>query len=322
MRRTLLDLLQENKSDKSFPAKKPDFFYFSDALPYWSKDGISKRPVSELESELHFAWRETPDVFRQTNRSLLTTSDADLIIENHLSFPDKLLSKLCLHKMSNVAGMSVFAKDAMSVGEFLCLYAGELRNPPSQDDHSYPYGCNHFNRLFLTATDEKKYSRNLSKHSMHSNDKYRKKAIGLVDAGKSGNISRFMQHLPTEAELKIMGINEKLLPQIATANIEFEDATYMDQDVMLLRTTRTITPSEQIGFSYGLDYWLNSGLPFFLFNKNGEPYIQITLRVSYNQKIEIAKEYLPAARKDLDECAMEKRCEEKSRDNRYGFVKF
>lgn len=304
MRRTLLDLLHENKTDKSFPSKKPDTIYFSDDLPSLCKENISKRPITELESELFFSWRETPDVFRQTDNSVLTVSDTDLIIEKHLSFPDKLLSKLCLHKMSNAAGMSVFAKDTMSAGEFLCLYAGELRNPPSQDDHSYPYGCNHFNRLFLTAAEEKKYYRNLYKHSMYSNYKYRKNATGLVDASKSGNISRFMQHLPTDTELKIMDINEKLIPQIATENIEFEDVSYMDQDVMLLRTTRIIMSGEQVGFSYGLDYWLNSRLPFFLFNKKGEPYIKITLRVSYNQRIEIVKEYLPVARKDFDEYSM------------------
>lgn len=299
MRRTLLDLLRENEFDKSVQTKKPATIYFSDKLANVGKKKISKRLVSELETELNFSWRETPDVFRKTENTLVAISDRDLEIQRHLDFPEKLLSKLCLHKMNNAAGMSVFTMEAMNSGEFVCLYAGELRNPPGQEDYSYPYGCSHFNRLFLTASEEKKYLRNLSKHSIFSNDKYREKAIGLIDADKSGNISRFMQHLPTEIDLKKMGIPEKLIPHIATANIEFEDATYMDQDVVVLRTTRSIAKNEQVGPSYEFGYWLNKS--FFLFNKKGDPYIKIKPRISYNEKLEVSKKYLPAAKKDLNE---------------------
>lgn len=98
---------------------------------------------------------------------------------------------------------------------------------------------------------------------------------GFIDAKNYGNISRFIQDLPTEDEIKeLYKLRTRKLNTIATANIKGLLSYCNNVPVVYLVATREIQPGEQLGFSYGRGYWsraeLIKNIKRFLFDKNGQ----------------------------------------------------
>ncbi len=99
-----------------------------------------------------------------------------------------------------------------------------------------------------------------------------------IDAKTEGGISRFLQHLPkdTKSTLDDEVMNNAKLrtaieaAHVATANIDYQFVTINQKSLCCFVSNQTIEAGEQLGISYGLDYWLSRKVQPCYFNKNGE----------------------------------------------------
>ena len=175
-------------------------------------------------------------------------------LAKHLTEPRQ---DLIVAKMSDNVGCGVFLNpkaDVIEVDEIIAIYAG-------------------FYKSFDDRKEHEDYAFDLPQHPIFSLKNQLNS--GFVDAKHVGNISRFIQDLPTQEELKdLYQLPAKKLSCIATANIKGVLTYYKNFPVIYLIATRKIQPSEQLGFSYGKGYWaraeLLKNIKRFLFDNNGQ----------------------------------------------------
>ncbi len=93
----------------------------------------------------------------------------------------------------------------------------------------------------------------------------------IITAKRSGNITRFIQDLPGNDELRgIKGLSSSDLARIATANLIIRPrpigrGCYFVELVCI----KQINPGEQLGFSYGSGYWAERKIQRAVFDQQG-----------------------------------------------------
>ena len=121
-----------------------------------------------------------------------------------------------------IKGRGVFATQAIAKGTLIGEYGGVLRveNPVGDIENKY-----------VLATD---FS-------------YRNKSL-IVDAEKSGNFSRFLNH------------SSGAIEQLGGVNVLFIDLVLDGRPLFAIFAARDILPNEQLLFDYGEGYWQGLGI--------------------------------------------------------------
>lgn len=101
------------------------------------------------------------------------------------------------------------------------------------------------------------------------------RAYGHVDTERYGGIARFIQSMPEQEELSEFKFSrEETRAEIATANLEVRNLFYQGMPVAVFIAATDIKPGEQLGYSYGSNYWTQAecelGNRQLLFDKKGE----------------------------------------------------
>lgn len=164
--------------------------------------------------------------------------------------------RMAICKINDKVGYGVFATDEIPKGAFVGIYTGAISNKTQKEieQATAPYA-------FAVKPKEEK-------------------GLGVsLDAIEYGNITRFFQHLPLEEEREdrldqlITDFEFKKPEQareVATANLQQCMVTYYGIPVNVFQTIRAIHKNEQLGFSYGLEYWISCANCPSLFNKKGD----------------------------------------------------
>lgn len=101
----------------------------------------------------------------------------------------------------------------------------------------------------------------------------------VIDSQSSGNISRFMPHLPHQHELDSLGLSDKDRSIIATVNVTKKAIKLGFKEIILFYVEQDILAEEIIGFSYGRSFWTLKDYSFWLLQKNGNKFA----KVKYNK---------------------------------------
>ena len=153
----------------------------------------------------------------------------------HIPAPEMILNPDCyeVRELDHGLGCGVFARLPIPKGTIIAQYTGELKNKQTVLRQFFEYGVG------WACGDQ------------------------IIDGGKIGNITRFINHFPQGHESTLVYRNSPDMidynSEVATQNI------YMDEN-MVCRTEREILAGEQLGFDYGDKYWnaLSSRPMFFL----------------------------------------------------------
>jgi thioesterase domain-containing protein len=143
-------------------------------------------------------------------------------------------SMLALTFMGESIGFGVFARQDIPKHTLVCIYSGEVQSG-RQVDHN------------LNTHDYVFYTGNFR-----------------VVAEYFRGMASFMRHLPEDKELFAEDKD-----QYASTNVMPEFIVVNEIPMIVLVSLRDIKQHEQIGFSFGADYWKQRGSPLF-FNRNGE----------------------------------------------------
>lgn len=138
------------------------------------------------------------------------------------------LEALYLGKVSERTGWGVFARQFIPKGTVLGYYVGEIKNLSHIEQKNYEYG------LSLRLKDEDQ----------------------CLDAQNVGNITRFFQHFPSQAELAECYAfpSSHFEEKVMTENV----AIRIQDNKIYFYTIKDIYPGRPVGFSYGMAYWENS----------------------------------------------------------------
>ena len=173
-------------------------------------------------------------------------------------------------------GFGTIARRAFKLEEVGTYYAGKLYlkdSPPSSNKYTFN----------VTIATEPSY---LERRRL--NIKFNIKNASL-DASEFGNISRFMQHAPTQSELDaadLPGINKE---EIAVCNFDTWAVLINNVSTWLFKANKPIEKNELAFTTYSPAYWKDE--TFWLFNKKtGEPVVEV--RYDENNKIVLAKKEL------------------------------
>jgi hypothetical protein len=157
-----------------------------------------------------------------------------------LSYPYEFV--IC--DIANTVGKGVFlAPTAKKIqpGEIIMLYAG-CYEACIVDSNFYPYMYDVF------------------EHPIFASD-FSSLKTGLINAEQFRGYAGYIQDLPTDEELnEDYDLSSEHKKQIATANIGAYPFLYQGFPIILLRAIKDILPGEQIGYSYGSDYWVKADL--------------------------------------------------------------
>lgn len=175
-------------------------------------------------------------------------------LTKHLATPRK---DLVIVKINSDLGYGLFldpAAKAIEANEIVAIYTGCYKN-------------------FADRREHEDYAFDLPQHFIFSANNQLNS--GFIDAKHYGNISRFIQDLPTQEELKeLYKLPAKKKVRTATANIKGVLTYYQNVPLIYLIATRKIQPGEQLGFSYGKGYWTRAELvknvKRFLFDIDGQ----------------------------------------------------
>lgn len=182
------------------------------------------------------------------SRCILLPSEAEVVFGIQWlewnSGHNTILDKLEVRYMGDKLGWGLFSHKLIEEGETLGVFTGEIRF----QDRDAPVCSEH---VFLSDAPHHQFQ--------------------VIDATKTGNITRFMQHLPTEEMLEDIVIapqSKTILSDIATANIKkmvvpIGNGNFSEQYV----TTQAIQPGQLIGCCYDMHCWLTE--PPLLLKKNG-----------------------------------------------------
>lgn len=277
----------------AFEVTNPKTVCFADKLP--SRGGkFVETPVTMLEKQYGFCWTEANKVPKgvrffydriRQNQSLetLTQDDATSILFKCSA------ANLGLVNMGPSSGCGVCAIRGFKIGDTAILYTGELLPSNEITKENSFYRIQTAERMFLTETE-------LDLLTDAEVYKQMDKKMGITDAERYGNISRFLQHLPTQEELSEMKIPQELQAEIAIANLNPCRIKYRGSWGTSLKVVREIKPGDLVGYSYGYDYWCNLQKPLILFNKKGEPFIRMLITRSEKNHV-IKFDLLPLAQR-------------------------
>lgn len=235
-----------------------------------SSDIIRISDLTNFAAKLNFSWQET---ITTSNNTVKFTTQTD-------QQPDLLIKYV-----NDTIGHVVLAHEDIKCGQFVCMYAGKLRN---SDDHS--------------ATTQ--YTHALDIQSSQSQL--------VVDAEQAGNIARFLPHLPYKSWLSEDYIFTNALDsnQIATCNLA---RAFDPNRGIIFSANRDIKTGEAIGYDYGFDFWLQLGKKPLLMEKNAtllpEKYYHCKL-IAVHCKIETLSKtlYMTIARENAIKVTDQKSC--------------
>jgi|GEM_PF-2268321 len=150
-----------------------------------------------------------------------------------------ILQNLVICK-KNTVGYGVFASAEIPKGTIIGRYAAKKQSFASPEE------------FFQT------YSAKDSSYCLDVEGK-------VYDAKEAGNMTRFINHAPTEQELESFVIDPTIREAVATDNLE----PLLVEGEIILRTKQKILPNQELFLSYGINYWQKIGKPCFLFDKQG-----------------------------------------------------
>lgn len=221
--------------------KNPNIIYVSEKI------GGKAKPISpeKFASKHGFIWTEANVVETEHAEEFrdLTRTDQmpnwmlDAIIEQINEYN----SSLTICYMNEQVGYGVFASKNIPENVYIATYTGLLQ--PSADKGIYPYGVGIDN-----PTTGKR--------------------LGILDAVLYRNIGAFFQHVPEQSSDYTLKDNKNM--SFATQNINILSFAYQGYPVLLYKTTREINKGEELGWDYGVQYWMNSSSIPSLFTPQGE----------------------------------------------------
>ena len=241
------------------------------------KDGVRERkPVSTLAKELKITWSEDltissdvpiPEINikllnqeeklwqdrKRTNPKILDEDQLTNYLTHVQAHTDKL-ALLDMNKPGDEIGYGIIAEEEIKEGSFITHYSGILELEQS----SYSLATE------VTTSLEPEGS----KGGLHV-----EKGQAFVNGAETGNIARFLQSLPTQAELRGLELPDVNPSEIATANLKVQGLVKQGIRITGFVANREIQPKELVGFSYGPSYWHDN--PFWLFKKNGERLVKV-----------------------------------------------
>lgn len=207
-------------------------------VKYVKRDELEKKFKCSLSESLWYrpnkAAKKAKKVWDK-NLSEQKHSDLEKEILNRLEHP---FTDFAVCDIDEKLGAGLFALKDIPKGTILGQYAG-VRSPKLFDDYSFG----------LSAKNTK------------------------ISSKLKGGLVRFAQHMPTPQELSLYYRfnNQATKNTIATANVEVKAVKCCGIDMLVFVANTDIKANEQIGISYGMNYWKNRGINPFLFNKKGEP---------------------------------------------------
>ncbi len=222
-------------------------------------------PIHEIEEECKFQWTESVKVPEGVKKNYYDTlQKTQYEIDEKSLFTD--INSLTLCKMDKL-GYGVFANKKILKTKNFMTYTGEKK----LQGCSGFYVMNDWNRLHASLKIDE---------SDHAS------LMGSIDGEKYGNFSRFFQHLFHEPNLKKLdgGLSwiwkYILFPNCATANMchTITNKEINHCEVRILELIRDVNENEQLGLSYGIEYFIASKINPVIFNKKGEIYITLQIK--------------------------------------------
>ncbi|MFN7094574.1 MAG: SET domain-containing protein-lysine N-methyltransferase, partial [Burkholderiales bacterium] len=154
-------------------------------------------------------------------------------------------------------GYGLFASKDIAPGTVLFMYSGQVEIVGKQSIQDY------YASSWLLGIDLKdKQFQQLQAKNVNP----------LISSAKVGNLSRFMQHLPSSLDNELGDIiftDKNSLNAIATNNVQFCTMIINNTPTLVCWTENGIEKHEQIGFSYGRNYWNFGSREPLYFDKMG-----------------------------------------------------
>lgn len=259
----------------------PAAITFADA-PLAQKPRIQSIPTAQFVKQVaqrrkipHFTWSEMSyvEVGVKINYdvALKNKEDPSLFSSNMIQdFLNKKSPELVICDMQQY-GYGVFANERILKSTIVAIYTGRLLPM-----HAYQYGTeNHYMVQCETRSILFSEFEHLSAEEIKIN--FDKPSHCIIDSISIGNYSSFFQHLPYDKDLPA----QPNFNSIATANLFTHGITYKGYPCYFFTALRDIEKYEQVGFSYGYDYWLLKQQKPVLFTKDGKPsHLQMKLAPS------------------------------------------
>lgn len=199
---------------------------------------ILEVPIKKFAKKVNITWADNADLsgFKRVNQEI---NDKASIVQSSLVLCSK-----------GTVGYGVFAKNFIPKGSYIGVYGSVLNYFNSKEklnqycenlDQSYNLGI---------AVDH---------HHM------------LYNAHDRGNITRFINHAPSQETLEQNYIIATAIKQdIAVENLQCKMSDNGGTGIPCFITKRDILPQEELFWNYGDEYWRNLNKSSLLFNKKGE----------------------------------------------------
>jgi hypothetical protein len=190
-------------------------------------------------------------------RKKISLNDAEKLFGiNWIELDEKnlgILEFVEIHYMGKTLGWGLFSKKQIPANTILGIFSGEIR----YQSRTAPIASEH---VFLKD--------------------YKNNQFQVVDASRSGNITRFLQHLPSKNIIMNLKVEDAIKMQIAAENVK-KELHEITSDIYTERyiTTEVIEAGTIIGCCYDQQFWYGKS-PCYLSKTGAVLHIEDT---SYNK---------------------------------------
>lgn len=272
-----------------FSISSPDYIQVADKPICCPDAQVSKIGLEAIKKQFNFEYFENITVDKTKIKRSIANSDSLPDIIRRLQNP--LNDSLVVCRLQDPVGYGLFTQQAIKRGDIIGIYAGEMHQPDCKD---FIYGMSSGENLtvaikkgglcrFIQHMPECIYQTVNQLHQTNNmHDLYvLASTLGMtrffqpgqtIEATREKMICTYL-HRSNEQEDE-EPIIESLLKHgttIAHANTAFIEQKYNGFCFTLIMATRHIEPREQLGVSYGLDYWFSrKKIPLLFEKQTGE----------------------------------------------------
>lgn len=218
--------------------KKKTFVYVQNSTDHVAK----KTSIYKVESKWNYTWLEWDYATTFSSIKFENTK-----VAGYLQSPLKILNCLTIKYMDIRCGSGMFTRQKIYEDDVVGIFTGK-----------------HF------KCKTKKYD----KMNLHSAFAYSisDDETMVTDGSLNGNVTRFVQDLPTKEELNDYQFDDSVkIQNIATENLAAEIFPFNDLQILYFFASRNINIGEIMGCAYGKEWWNNHPkITRLFFFKNGD----------------------------------------------------
>lgn len=277
-----------------------DFLNVKESLPGEAGE-VRRFNIAEIREQFGFEYHEhimvPPDI---SAPPAITLDDLPAEVRSDLAAP--LNETLMVCKISDEVGYGVFTTAPIEAGRIICVYAGGLAPRNDHDIYAmrytrdfgisagttggvarffqhFPSDHNRIRRAVRESTKEEFVGICMGNGlplsddeiSLLGNPEYlqamKQKIIKEILEKATDTATLFSAAASTELSIKYFLKSDKILPILAVANLAPLIESYKGIDIIVIRALRRIEAYEQLGISYGVDYWIQKRVIPRYFNR-------------------------------------------------------